>query len=438
MKIKNSEIDRIKTTALTNNKLMENNVRIIKVSPTLDLDDSVEDDLVNDDYIDEAPYNMDVVDTIEVEETDTKDNFSDIETPELLEVVFFEELDSMLKIDYHDLEEINLEIKILNEKEEDVALKDEIKQLKSELESIIKKFEAIAKKYDFVYETLDYDKIREMNSYYIKDLIDDYKEALNNDELLDEKFQAIQDIEEYVGILNTIIEIENKKDSLQEKVDEKLDKFEIRDEELEKLKNDYYSIDKINDVVTNFNESQAKSLSNIRQLIDKSINVGKKIEYKKELSFNINNAFMGSLLIASTPFIPSTRKGNLLRIGLIIMGISKLSSIVKTEDKEEITFDFDISSYEKEINNSIAGIRNVIDDIDNAFQDIDFLRKRIKEECGEYINEVPEAKELIKNINKVEKELTIQQEIAKNYSNEFSATLQENNEKIKKLDKYQN
>lgn len=438
MKIKNSEIDRIKTTALTNNKLMENNVRIIKVSPTLDLDDSVEDELVNDDYIDEAPYDMDVVDTIEVEETDTKDNFSDIETPELLEVVFFEELDSMLKIDYHDLEEINIEIKILNEKEEDVALKDEIKQLKSELESIIKKFEAIAKKYDFVYETLDYDKIREMNSYYIKDLIDDYKEALNNDELLDEKFQAIQDIEEYVGILNTIIEIENKKDSLQEKVDEKLDKFEIRDEELEKFKNDYYSIDKINDVVTNFNESQAKALSNIRQLIDKSINVGKKIEYKKELSFNINNAFMGSLLIASTPFIPSTRKGNLLRIGLIIMGISKLSSIVKTEDKEEVTFDFDISSYEKEINNSIAGIRNVIDDIDNAFQDIDFLRKRIKEECGEYINEVPEAKELIKNINKLEKELTIQQEIAKNYSNEFSATLQENNEKIKKLDKYQN
>lgn len=438
MKIKNSEMDKIKTTALTNNKLMENNVRIIKVSPTLDLEDSVEDEVVNDDYIDETPYDMDVVDTIEVEETDTKDNFSDIETPELLEVVFFEELDSMLKIDYHDLEEINLEIKILNEKEEDVALLDEIKHLKEELEAIIKKFETIAEKYDFVYETLDYDKIREMNSYYIKDLIDDYKEALNNDELLDEKFQAIKDIEEYVGILNTIIEIENKKDSLQEKVDEKLDKFEIRDDELEKLKNDYYSIDKINDVVTNFNESQAKALSNIRQLIDKSINVEKKIEYKKGLSVNLNNAFIGSLLIASTPFIPPTKKGNLFRVGLMIMGISKLSSIVKTEEKEKVTFDFDIKSYEKEINNSIVGIRNVINDIDNAFKDISFLRQRIKEECDEYINDIPEAKELMKNINKVEKELTIQQEIAKNYSNEFSMTLQENNEKIKKLDKYQN
>ena len=121
MKIKNSEMDKIKTTTLTNKKLMEYNVRIVKISPTLDLDVSFEDDSVNDDYIDDAPYDMDVVDTIDIEETDTKDNFSDIEAPELLEVVFFEELDSMIKIDYHDLEKINLEVKIANEKEEDIV-----------------------------------------------------------------------------------------------------------------------------------------------------------------------------------------------------------------------------------------------------------------------------------------------------------------------------
>lgn len=438
MKIKNNEIDKIRTTTLTTNKLMEYNVKIVKISPTLNLNISFESDLINNNYIDDIKYDMDVVDTIDIEKTDTKDNFSNIQTPQLLEVVFFEELDNILKIDYHDLENINLEIKILNDKEEDVVLQDEIKQLKDELEAIIKKFEAIAKKYDFVYETLDYDKIREMNSYYIKYLIDDYKEALNNDELLDEKFQVIKDIEEYVNVLNTIIEIENKKDSLQAKVNEKLERFKIRDEKLERLKEDYYSIDKINDKIIDFNKSQAQTLNNLKQLIDKSVNIEKNVEYKKALSFNLNNALIGTLLMASVSFIPPTKKGNVLRVGLMIMGISKLSSIVKTDEKEKVTFNYDISSYEKEINSSLVGIKNVINDIDNALSDINFLRQKIKEEVGEYINEIPETKDLMKNINKIEKELTIQQEIAKNYSNEFSITLQENNEKIKKLDKYQN
>lgn len=439
MNFKSDEMNKVRITDVNNKNLLEKNVRIVKDSPSTVVEEVLEEDLYDDSYTDDVVYDYDaeLTDSEETKDDDFKESFSDIEAPELLEVVVFEELDSMIKVDYNDLERINLEINVLNEKEEDALLLDEIKQLKAELEQIIKRFEALANKYDFVYGSLDYEKIRQMSSYYIKDLINEYKDALENDDLLDEKFESLKDIEEYIGVINTIIEIENKKDCLQEKIDEKLDRFEIRDEEFEKMKEDYYSIDKINDVVTSFNKSQAQTLNTIKQLVDKSINIEKKTDYKRVLSLNMGNALVGTLLIASTPLIPPTRRGNLFRIGLMVMGISRLNSVVNTHEKEEVTFDYNITNYEKELNDGIVSIRNVIKDIDNAFADISLLRQRIKEEFAEYINDVPEVKELMKNINKVEKELTIQQEIAKSYSNEFSMTLQENNEKIKKLEKYQ-
>lgn len=436
MDFKDTYLDKIVITDVNNSNILKLNVKVVKDAPSDVYPVVLDEEIHTDEYIDDVVYDIESEEILDFDEP--KESLEDIETPQLLDIVVFEELDSMLKVDYYNLERINLEINVLNEKEEDIALLDEIKWLKDELNRLIKQFDAIAKKYDFVYENLDYDKIRQMNSYYIKDLIDEYKNALAKDDMLDKKFDAIKDIEEYIGVVNTIIEIENKKDSIQDKIDEKLERFEIRDDEFEKMKESYFSIDKVNDVVTRFNNNQAQNLKNIKQLIDKAMSVEKKTEYKKVLSLNMGNALLGTLLIASSPLIPPTRRGNLFRIGLMVVGISRLNSVVNTQEKEEVKFDFNITSYEKELNDGIVSIKNVISDIDNAFCDICLLRQKIKEEFAEYINEIDEVKELMKNINKVEKELTIQQEIAKSYTNEFSLTLQENNEKVKKLDKYQN
>lgn len=432
MNTNNNKIDKVVITDVNNSNILKMNIKIVKDCPSETLDESLEENLYDDVYID------DMICNIETDQTtieDTTNAFQNIETPELLEVMVIEEIDSMIKTDYYDLERINIEINILNEKEEDSALLDEIIELKKQLAQIISKFELFEKKYDFIYKSLDYEKIKQMDSYYIKDLIAEYKSSLQNGNLLDEKFNLLTDIEECVNVINAIIEIDYKKDQLEEKIDEKLKRFEIRDDEFERMKEDYYSIDKINEFVTNFNNAQSQHLKNIKQLIDQSTNIEKKTEYKKALSINIGNALTGTLLIASIPLIPYTRRGNLLRAGIMIMGIAKLNAVINTHEQEQVTFDFNINSYAKELNDGMSNIRNVIRDIDNAFLDISLLRQKIKKEFAEYIYEIDEVKNLIKNINKVEKELAIQQEIAKNYENEFSITLQENNEKIKKLDK---
>lgn len=437
MEYKNSELEKVKVIDVTNESILEKNIKINKTSPSISLEEvTTQNNEINDEsYVDDVTYDMQITGDEELEDEEINNDISNMEAPELLEVVVFEELDSMIKVDYYDLERINLEIKVLNEKEEDSFLTDEIKNLKDELENIIRKFEMISKKYDSIYETFEYEKIRQMGTYYIKDLIEEYKTALKNNDILDEKFDTIKDIEEYIGVINTIIEIENRKDLLQEKIDEKLDRFGIRDQEFEKMKEDYYSIDKINDEITKFNNAQSQVLANIKRLVDNSTSIEKNIEYKRSLSVNIGNALLGTLLIASAPFIPHTRRGNMFRIGLIVVGVSQLNAVVNNREKEEVTTNYNVINYEKDINDGISNIKKTIDDIDNAFNDISLLRQKIKNEFSDYIDEIDEVKDLMKNLNKLEKELALQQEIAKSHNNDFDLMLQKNNEKVKKLDK---
>ena len=114
---------------VTNESILEKNIKINKTSPSISLEEvTTQNNEINDEsYVDDVTYDMQITGDEELEDEEINNDISNMEAPELLEVVVFEELDSMIKVDYYDLERINLEIKVLNEKEEDSFLTDEIK-----------------------------------------------------------------------------------------------------------------------------------------------------------------------------------------------------------------------------------------------------------------------------------------------------------------------
>lgn len=436
MKLNNNDLNKLKKD-FKDVDLIDINVKIVDLSPIIKEKENDNDEYIDVEKISIETKQQEIKDEDEVYNDDLEDitipsdktneiNISS--TNEVLEVVIFEELDTMIKTDYNILEESNLEVDLLNKKEEDSNLVEEVKELEKEIEKLIEKFKQLTKKYDDIYENIDYKEIRKISEEYFKYLIDDYATIKNiiSKELL----------EEYVSVVNKIIEIENKKDNLKEKIENKKDKLNIRDYDFEKMKDAYTEIDKVTDNIKDINDELNKSLSNIKELLKDSVKIDKNIEYQKKLSLNVGNAIKGSILLGSSKLFPPTRKGNMFKIAFMIIGTSKLSNLIKEEKKEKITYEFDIKNYEKDITNNIINVDNVINDIENAFIDVDYIRKTIKNDFKEYTDQIPEYKELIKNINRLEKELNIQKEIAKNYSNEFKKSLQENNEKIKRLDKY--
>lgn len=370
----------------------------------------------------------------EIEQKIAKDNtIEELSAPELLELVIYEEIDDMIKKDFYELQEMDLEIDILNNKEEDLVLKEEVEELEKEIQKLIYRFNEIAIKYDYIYEKLDYDEIRSLDNKYLNGLMND----LTDKSLLNEIIKKPEDLEEYINVVNKLVEIENKKSDIEEKIEEKKNKFDIRDEEFERLKEEYENTERIQQYIEDFNKTQEDTLAKIQKLVEEAPEISRTIEHRQNLNFHIGNAISGNLLLAGAAFMPPTRRGNMMRIAMLIMGINRLRHILVPTEEEKVTIQKTAKDYSKSINESIKDVNLVLKDLDNAFDDIKTIREKIKSELGEYIDQIPEFKNLLINLNKLEKELVIQASLAKNYSNDFDKVLTENNEKIKRLDIHQ-
>ena len=60
--------------------------------------------------------------------------------------------------------------------------------------------------------------------------------------------------------------------------------------------------------------------------------------------------------------------------------------------------------------------------------------KEFQKEFSEYVNEIPEYYELMKNLDSIEKELLSKQEFIKNQDKKLEELLEQNNVKVKRLE----
>ena len=416
-------------------------------------------ELINENYKDLSPtikgkeekdeyFDIDSIDTYQEEiieddtykddlvmQLDIKQNEIELDTgKEIIEVVVFEELDTMLSKDYNSLKELNLEVEVLNDIDKDNALTKEAKNLEDEFIHLFNRLKELFKKYDNIYKDLDYCKLKKIDTEYIKYLINDYSSFLDKYTL--KKIISPAILEEYIDIINTLINLDKKKNNLEEKIEEKKEKHNIDNIAFSKMKNEYVKLETINDNVSLKNKDIEKELKKINDLIKNSESIKETVEYKKKLSFSLNKVIKGNILLSVSNMFPPTKKGNILRIGFMIMGINNLKNVIKEQEVKEIKNHYDVIDYSKKIENNIYNINDLVENIDDACKNIDEIRKKIKNEFKHYIDKIDDVKDLLININKLEKELNIKKEIALNYNNEFQKTLNENNEKVKKLDRY--
>lgn len=359
---------------------------------------------------------------------------SDDEFESILECAAFNELEKMIKEDYYEIQEIKYELEILQQKEEEEVVLDEVEKLQKQLEKLIRQFEEIKKRYDYIYSTLNFDQVNNIQDSYISDKITEYKENAQVNTQIEEFVDEIKSINEYISIIDTIIRIEKDKDELNDNIDEKLDKFQIRDEEFEEMKDSYSKIEEINDTLYNFNKKQDSIIKDLESKVNTSAKIETKIETATRLVPNFNKLFKAVLLVAVSKKIPPTRKGNILKAGLLIGAVSAASHFVQKKEETKKITTVKYTDYGKDIRNSITSINDVIYNIDNAFLDIKDLKATFKNEFEEYRQSIPEYDEMLKNIDNIEKELKIKQDLAFKYNKDFTKILHENNVKVKRIE----
>lgn len=357
-----------------------------------------------------------------------------VEKPELLQISIIEEIDNLLRNDAYDLRDIKYRIEVLNAQEKDEVLLENIEKIQKELEDLIKRFNEIKKKYDYAYSNLnvkDIDLINDLNlGFSISDYIGNGKDGLDNSTTLDQ----IHEIEEFIEIINNIIEIEKQKDIVEDSIDGKLIDFSIRDEEFIKLQDEFANIEELNIMIDKYNSQMDGIIADLENKIANNTEITRRIETTFEIVPDINRMLQATIMLASMDMIPPTPMGNLFRATLFVNAARMMANAFTPREETREIVRTEVTDYSKDILNSKATIKDVLGEITDAFDNIKYMKDTFEKEFNQYKDQIPEYDTLIKNIFSMEKELERQQYIAYDYSAQMDQALAVNNQKVKRLE----
>ncbi|MBE6151073.1 MAG: hypothetical protein E7162_04610 [Firmicutes bacterium] len=366
--------------------------------------------------------------------TPTKIEVHELEKPELIKISIIEELEELLRNDSYDLKDIQYRIEVLQQQEKDEVLLENIEKIQKELEDLIKRFNYIKDKYADLYGYISIKDMEFITGLGIGNAIRDYigngKDGFDNSKTIDQ----INEIKEFIEIINGIIDVEKKKEDLSLKVDQKLEDFGIRDEEFIKLQDRYTNVEAINSKVDEYNRTITSSLKDIEAKIADSVDISRRIETTTSIVPDLNRIMEATVLMASTSLIPPTPLGQLFKASLFISATHMMATALtpRTEQKEVITTT--VTDYSRDIQISKDNINSILNNIDNAFNEISYMKDTFQKEFSQYASQIPEYDKLIQNMFNIEKELERQQYIAYDYSISFDQALNKNNQKVKRME----
>ena len=363
------------------------------------------------------------------EKKESKEKTNDI----IIKTNTLDEIEKMIRKNYYEIQNIKREIEIIENEEKDKSLKEDVEKLIDRLNKLIKQLEEIKK--DFYKKNLEKIYQNSTEDTYISHLIEEYKASFIDNNINDNALLQIKQIEEYIYLINDIIDIEKNKDTLNKTLEDKKENFEIRDKDFEELQTKYDDVEKMNLHIESFSKEQSLLINEITAKVESSVNVTKEVEYKTQLYINYSKLLTSTLLMGMSSAIPFNRGGNLLKAGLMMAAVAGMASSIKTRTYEsKTTTKINYTDYEKEI---LSGINNIDDMdlmIDKTILDIKFIKENFEKEFSQYKNEIPMYYELITKLDSIEKDLLVKQQIAKDYNKKLQDTLDKNNVKVKRLE----
>lgn len=371
------------------------------------------------------------VDYVDISDNNINDK---LEKPELIQISIIEEINDLIRNDLYDLRDIKYRIEVLSDQEQDEVLLENVEKIQKELEELIKQFEEIKKKYDDLYGFISVKDIDFINQLYLSGAILNYieegKDGIDNSNTINQ----IHEIEEFIDIINGIIEIEKQKDLVSESVDNKLVDFNIRDDEFIKLQDQYTKVEDINRLLDKYNDEISSFIGNINDKIANSLDISTRIETTMRIVPDVNRILQATILMASSDLIPPTPVGQLFKATLFISAAHMLATAVTPEFEQNEVTTTNVIDYSNDIKVGLDDIKTALGNIDYAFDEISYMKDLFEKEFSEYKDSIPEYDELIKNIFSIEKELMRQQSIVYGYNNELEQSLIVNNQKVKRYE----
>ncbi len=332
------------------------------------------------------------------------------------------EYEKQLKDIRYELRTLISEYNVLSDEADKTIVKTEAEELLEKLSVVIERIEVLKQKI----------KIEDLDKYddnYIYTLVEGYLSEFKNNSVISD----IKDSSLYLMISNKLGELDTKKDELDTKLSRKKEELAIKEERFEDLKKRFYSIERFNNELLEFQNNQDRLLRELREKVDNALTVTDKVKVEFEF-MNRQNRRLRNMLMFGLLF-PGAGAAKGMAAGTAAY-LHFMNQILRprtvTKNYKVVT----VTDYSDEIKSSLGAIDDASRLLNKSCNQIDKMIDQITVEFKDYLEFVPECKELLDDLIKVKNQLQEKEYEMEKTKEQQQKVLEQNNQKVLKRGEY--
>lgn len=295
-----------------------------------------------------------------------------------------------------------------------------------EAQILLDKLNIIIRKIEELKEKIKVEDIDKYDDAYIYQLVNDYIKEFDNQKFIDE----IKDSELYIAISEKLQELDTEKNNLETNLEIRKEKMLVNEENFDQIKKDYDNYAKFDEEILKFQNEQLYLLKELEYNIENSLSIQEKVEIE---IVAMNKQCKKLLqLIALQMMIPKLKSSKNI-ISATMKYMYFMRKILAPETRKQEYKIIQIEDYSKDIENSLYQLDHVNQKLQTTSKKLTTMIKEIEYKYREYLEAIPECKDLLNNLKIVESNLKEKEYELEKLKKQQTKNLEINNEKVKKL-----
>ena len=318
-----------------------------------------------------------------------------------------------------ELKKLIYEYNVLQQASEDLTDSKEAEEILYQLSIIIKKIEELKSKMKIDIKDLETDA-------YLTDIVDQYMDEFKNKNIVSE----IKDSDLYIMIEEKLEEVTEKTGTLTNKVEDTKDKLELDESQFDKLKESYYNFENFNNQLIAFQSEQDFLLKDLEKKVSESTSITEQVQYRVQLMNRQNRRLLQ--MIALPMLIPGNRSARAIASATAAY-LYFMRNLLNPRLREQRYRIISVIDYSSEIEKNISKIEDAAISISKTSNKLEEMIRKIEVDFKDYLNAIPECRELLSNLNKLLSDLKEKEEELQKTKQEQEKLLETNNQKVKTL-----
>ena len=318
-----------------------------------------------------------------------------------------------------ELKKLIYEYNVLQQASEDLTDSKEAEEILYQLSIIIKKIEELKSKMKIDIKDLETDA-------YLTDIVDQYMDEFKNKNIVSE----IKDSDLYIMIEEKLEEVTEKTGTLTNKVEDTKDKLELDESQFDKLKESYYNFENFNNQLIAFQSEQDFLLKDLEKKVSESTSITEQVQYRVQLMNRQNRRLLQ--MIALPMLIPGNRSARAIASATAAY-LYFMRNLLNPRLREQRYRIISVIDYSSEIEKNISKIEDAATSISKTSNKLEEMIRKIEVDFKDYLNDIPECRELLSNLNNLLSDLKEKEEELQKTKQEQEKLLETNNQKVKTL-----